>query len=179
MADRITVARPYARAAFKQAVGSALLDQWSTVLDRAAATVSDARVAALLGSPKTTPAKLATFIIDIAGTQGIDDHGKNFLRTLADNRRLGYLPEIARLFQGFKDEAEGTVDVTVTSAAAMGKTEREQISAALAKRFGRKVRVHSEVDPSLIGGAVVRAGDLVIDGSIKSRLERLSFELTA
>jgi F-type H+-transporting ATPase subunit delta len=179
MADRITVARPYAKAAFKQATASNALATWSTLIDRGAAVVSDARVAGLIGSPKTTPAKLAEFFIDIAGKDGSDDPGKNFVRTLANNRRLGYLPEIARLFQAFKDEAEGTVDVTVTSAAAMGDAQREQISVALAKRFGRKVRIHSEVDPALIGGAVVRAGDLVIDGSIKSRLERLSFELTA
>ena len=178
MADRSTVARPYAKAAFRQAVADSQLDRWSTLLDRAAACVGDERVAALLGDPRITPAQLAGVVTAVAGAN-LNDQQRNFLRVLADNRRLRILPDIARLFQALKDDAEGTVDVTVTSATSMQDSERDQIAAALARRFGRKVRVHTEVDPKLIGGAVVRAGDLVIDGSIKSRLERMAFELTA
>ncbi|MEO6078920.1 MAG: F0F1 ATP synthase subunit delta [Steroidobacteraceae bacterium] len=178
MADRSTIARPYAKAAFRQAQADSQLDGWSTLLDRAAAGVTDTRVALLLGNPRVTPTQLAELVTAVAG-DNLSDQQKNFLRMLADNRRLRILPDIARLFQAMKDDAEGTVDVTVTSAAAMQDAEREQIAAALAKRFGRKVRVHTEVDPSLIGGAVLRAGDMVIDGSIKSRLERMAFELTA
>jgi F-type H+-transporting ATPase subunit delta len=178
MADRSTIARPYAKAAFRQAQGSSQLDRWSTLLDRAAAAVSDARVASLIGNPRVTPAQVAELVTSVAG-ENLNEQESNFLRVLADNRRLRILPDIARLFQAMKDDAEGTVDVTVTSAAVMQDSEREQIAAALAKRFGRKVRVHTSVDPALIGGAVVRAGDLVIDGSIKSRLERMAFELTA
>ncbi len=179
MADRSTIARPYAKAAFRQASANSQLDSWSSLLDRGAACVADERVAALIGNPRITPTELAGLVTAVAGGEGVDDKGRNFLRLLADNRRLGFLPEIARLFQALKDEAEGTVDVTVTSATAMQDVEREQIAAALTRRFGRKVRVHTEVDPALIGGAVLRAGDLVIDGSIKSRLERMAFELTA
>jgi F-type H+-transporting ATPase subunit delta len=178
MADRSTIARPYAKAAFRQAQASSQLDRWSTLLDRAAAAVADKRVAALIGNPRVTPAQLADLVMAVAG-ETLSDEERNFVRVLADNRRLRILPDIARLFQAMKDEAEGTVDVTVTSAAAMPDAGREQIAAALARRFGRKVRIHTEVDPSLIGGAVLRAGDLVIDGSIKSRLERMAFELTA
>ncbi|MEO8315088.1 MAG: F0F1 ATP synthase subunit delta [Pseudomonadota bacterium] len=178
MADRSTVARPYAKAAFRQAQADSQLDRWSTLLDRAAAGVADKRVAALIGNPRVTQAQLTELVTAVAG-EGVDDKSRNFLRLLADNRRLGFLPEIARLFQVLKDEAEGTVDVTVTSASAMNDGERENIAAALGRRFGRKVRVHTAVDPALIGGAVLRAGDLVIDGSIKSRLERMAFELTA
>lgn len=178
MADKVTIARPYAKAAFRQAQASSQLDRWSTLLDRAAAGVSDARVASLIGDPRVTPAQLADLVISVAN-ENAGDEEKNFLRLLADNRRLGFLPDVARLFQAMKDDAEGTVDVTVTSATTMQDSEREQIAAALAKRFGRKVRVHTEVDAGLIGGAVVRAGDLVIDGSIRSRLERMAFELTA
>jgi F-type H+-transporting ATPase subunit delta len=179
MADRSTIARPYAKAAFRQARADAQLDRWSTLLERAGACVADARVAALIGNPRSTPAELAGLVTNVAGVQDVDQMGRNFLRLLADNRRLGFLPEIARLFQVLKDEVEGTVDVTVTSATVMPEAQREQIAAALARRFGRKVRIHPEVDATLIGGAVVRAGDLVIDGSIKSRLERMAFELTA
>jgi F-type H+-transporting ATPase subunit delta len=178
MADRSTIARPYAKAAFRQAQAASQLDRWSTLLDRAAAAVADKRVAALIGNPRVTPAQLADLVMAVAGAD-LNDHERNFVRVLADNRRLRILPDIARLFQAMKDDAEGTVDVTVTSAAAMPEAGREQIAAALARRFGRKVRIHTEVDPTLIGGAVVRAGDLVIDGSIKSRLERMAFELTA
>jgi F-type H+-transporting ATPase subunit delta len=98
---------------------------------------------------------------------------------LADNRRLGYLPEIARLFAAYKDEAEGVIDVTVTAATEVAPAERAALTASLEKRFGRRVRLQTAVDATLLGGAVVRAGDLVIDGSIKSRLERMAYELTA
>jgi len=178
MADRSTIARPYAKAAFREAQSGSQLERWSTVIDRAAAAVADARVAALLGDPRATPVQLAELVTSVAG-DGLSDQQRNFLRVLADNRRLRILPDIARLFQAMKDDAEGTVDVTVTSAAPMQDAEREQIATALGRRFGRRVRVHTEVDPALIGGAVVRAGDLVIDGSIRSRLERMAFELTA
>ena len=178
MADRSTIARPYAKAAFREAQSGSQLERWSTVIDRAAAAVADARVAALLGDPRVTPVQLAELVTSVAGDD-LSDQQRNFLRVLADNRRLRILPDIARLFQAMKDDAEGTVDVTVTSAAPMQDAEREQIATALGRRFGRRVRVHTEVDPALIGGAVVRAGDLVIDGSIRSRLERMAFELTA
>jgi F-type H+-transporting ATPase subunit delta len=182
MADRITVARPYARAAFRDAQAAGQLDRWSALLNAAAQTVADERVAPLVGSPATTPPQLAKLVLDVAGAKNaalLDEHASNFVRTLADNRRLGYLPEIAELFDRFKDEAEGTVDVTVTSAAALSQEESGRLVAALTRRFGRQVRVHAQVDPALIGGAVIRAGDLVIDGSLKSKLERMAYELTA
>jgi len=180
MADKATIARPYAKAAFREASAAGKLGQWATLLERAAAVAADARVAVLFGSPKVTPAQLGQLFIEVAGADGqsgIDAGGRNFLQMLADNRRLGFLPEIARLFGQLKDEAEGLVDVQVTTATPVGEGEQQQIAAALEKRFGRKVRVHTDVDATLIGGAVVRAGDLVIDGSIKSRLERLAYAL--
>jgi F-type H+-transporting ATPase subunit delta len=115
---------------------------------------------------------------DIAAVP-LGEHGANFVRTLADNHRLGYLPEIAELFDELKDDAEGVADVTVTSAAALDEAQRSKISAALERRLRRKVRLHCQTDPSLIGGAVLRAGDLVIDGSLRARLERIAYELTA
>src|SRR5262245_18534067 len=152
MADRSTIARPYAKAAFRQASAANALDRWSTLLDRAAAAVADARVGALIGDPRVTPAQVAELVTGVAG-DNVDEQGRNFLRLLADNRRLGFLPDVARLFGQMKDEAEGTVDVTVTSASAMRDSEGDQIAASLTRRFGRKVRVHTEVDASLIGGA--------------------------
>jgi F-type H+-transporting ATPase subunit delta len=178
MADRLTIARPYARAAFAQAQAAGRLAPWSEVLRVAAATVRDSRVKSLIGSPKVSGEQLVDLIAGVASV-GLDDDGRRFLALLAENKRLPFLPEIAELFDRLKDDAEGVVDVQVISAAPMADGEQQQLVAALAKRFGRQVRVHASVDASLIGGAIVRAGDLTIDGSLKSRLERLAYELTA
>jgi F-type H+-transporting ATPase subunit delta len=178
MADRLTIARPYARAAFEEARKNGGLAPWSEALQAAAIVVKDPRVARLLGNPRVTPAELAQLVDEIAA-RSLGEHGANFVRTLADNHRLGYLPEISQLFGTLKDDAEGVTDVTVTSAAPLNETERGRIGAALERRLRRKVRLHFQIDPELIGGAVLRAGDLVIDGSLRTRLERIAYELTA
>lgn len=178
MADRLTVARPYARAAFAQAQAAGRLARWSELLQNAAATVRDSRVKGLIGSPKVSASQLVDLVAGVAGA-GLDADGRRFLDLLAENKRLAFLPEIAELFDRLKDDAEGVVDVQVISAAPMADGEQQKLAAALAKRFARQVRVHASVDASLIGGAIVRAGDLTIDGSLKSRLERLAYELTA
>ncbi len=178
MTDKITVARPYARAAFEEARAHKVLGPWSDSLQRAAAVVKDPRVQNLLGNPAVTNAELAQFVIDLAGPQ-LDEQGRNFVQTLAENRRLAYLPEISTLFDELKDEAEGVVDVTVTSAAPLENAQRDALSAALQRRLKRQVRLHCETDPSLLGGAVLRAGDLVIDGSVRARLDRIAYELAA
>jgi len=178
MADRLTIARPYARAAFEEARAQGQLAAWSQSLRTAVMVVQDPRVATLLGNPLVTPPELAQLITGIAGAK-LGEHGANFVSTLADNRRLAYLPEIATLFEEFKDTAEGIADVTVTSAASLDSARQQKLSAALERRLKRKVRLHCAVDPALIGGAVVRAGDLVIDGSLRTRLERIAYELTA
>jgi len=178
MADRLTIARPYARAAFEEARKNGGLAPWSEALQAAAIVVKDPRVASLLDNPRVTPAELAQLVDEIAAS-ALGEHGANFVRTLADNHRLGYLPEIAQLFGTLKDDAEGVTDVTVTSAASLNETQRGRIGAALERRLRRKVRMHFQIDPELIGGAVLRAGDLVIDGSLRTRLERIAYELTA
>jgi F-type H+-transporting ATPase subunit delta len=178
MADKLTIARPYARAAFQEARGEDRLARWSDSLKVAAQVVKDPRVENLLGNPQVTPEQLAQFLIDIAGP-ALGEHGANFVRTLAENRRLAYLPEISEQFEALKDEAQGVADVTVTSAAALDAAQEQKLCAALEKRLKRKVRLHTQVDPAIIGGAIVRAGDLVIDGSIATRLERIAYELTA
>jgi F-type H+-transporting ATPase subunit delta len=178
MADRITIARPYARAAFEEARARQRLAPWSASLRIAAEVVRDARVEALMGNPHVTPEELADLVIAIAGAQ-LGNEGENFVRTLAANRRLGYLPEIATLFDTLKDAAEGVADVTVTSAAALDEGQQRKIAGALEQRLQRKVRLHCAVDPQLIGGAILTAGDLVIDGSLSSKLARIAYELTA
>jgi F-type H+-transporting ATPase subunit delta len=178
MADKITIARPYAKAAFQEAKSAKRLGPWSESLRTAAATVKDPRVQSLLGNPTVSSADLAKLVIDLAGRQ-LDEHGRNFVQTLAENRRLAYLPEISTLFDELKDEAEGVIDVTVTSAAPLQDGQREALSAALQRRLKRQTRLHCRTDPSLIGGAVLQAGDLVIDGSVRTRLNRIAYELTA
>ena len=178
MADRLTIARPYARAAFEEARQNGGLAPWSQALQAAALVVKDPRVAMLLDDPRVTPEQLARLVDDIAAAP-LGEQGANFVRTLAHNHRLGYLPEIAELFGTFKDDAEGVADVSVTSAAALDAAQRARIAAALERRLRRKVRLHCQIDPALIGGAILRSGDLVIDGSLRTRLDRIAYELTA
>lgn len=176
MAEKITIARPYAKAAFEYASEQKALGRWSQMLAIASAVVADARVAKLLTSPRVTPEQLVGLIADIAGSS-LDDRGRNFLDTLAQNRRLGLLPEIAAIYEVLRAEVENIADVQVTSAVALDDAQRARLTTALKKRLKREVRLHCEVDASLIGGAIVRSGDLVIDGSLKARLERLANDI--
>ncbi len=178
MTDKTTVARPYAKAAFEQASADKRLAEWSDALRAGAAVVKDERVENLLGNPQVAPAQLAGLVFDVAGSK-LNGDGRNFFDMLAENRRLAYLPEIATLFDELKDEAEGVVDVTVTSAAPLDSAQQKTLSSALERKLKRSVRLHCQTDPKLIGGAVVRAGDLVIDGSVLARLNRIAYELTA
>lgn len=178
MADRNTIARPYAKALFEIALGQKRLAAWSEVLARAAAIVRDARVRYLLTSPHVTPEQLADLVIDVVGDQ-LDDEGRHFIRVLAQGRRLGFLPEMAMIYERLKAEEENTVDVTVTSAVALDAPLQKKFAAALKARLQRDVRLQCETDASLLGGAILRADDLVIDGSLRGRLERLGVELNA
>ncbi|MCW5568284.1 MAG: F0F1 ATP synthase subunit delta [Steroidobacteraceae bacterium] len=177
MAESATVARPYARAAFEFAQGAKALARWGDLLETAAMVVRDARVTALLGNPKVTTLALADFVLDIAGEKA-DEHGRNFVRLLAQNQRLALLPEIAAQYALLRAAAENTVDVEVVSAIALSEAETEKFARALTRRLNRIVRLHPSVDPSLLGGAVVRAGDFVLDGSLKGKLERLGQSMT-
>jgi len=177
MAEKVTIARPYAKAAFDYARQHNTFAQWSEVLSTASAVVGHERVATLLNSPRVTPAQLVDLIADIAGN-ALDVHGKNFLSTLAENRRLGLLPEIAATYELLRAEIENVADVQVTSAIELSDAQKQRLIDALKKRLHSDVRLHVSVDASLIGGAIVRSGDLVIDGSLKARLERLASDIT-
>jgi len=178
MADKTTIARPYAKAAFAEARADSMLGAWSAALHTAAAVVGDPRVHSLLGDPHVSSTQLSQLVMDLAGA-GLGEHGRNFVQTLAESRRLDCLPEISALFDAYKDDAEGIADVTVTSATPLDERQQQTLSAALARRLKREVRLHCQIDPQLIGGAVVRSGDLVIDGSVRGRLERIANELVA
>lgn len=178
MADKSTIARPYAKAAFEEARDRGRLGPWSQALRTAAVVVSDSRVAELLGNPRVTAEELADLVAGLSGAE-LDQEGRNFVSALADNHRLALLPEISARFDELKSEAEGVIDVTVTSAAPLDEAQRGALSAALERRLKRSVRLQCQTDPALIGGAVLRAGDLVIDGSLRANLERIAYALTA
>jgi F-type H+-transporting ATPase subunit delta len=177
MADRATIARPYARAAFAHAHAGKELPAWSKLLGMAAATAADPRVARLIGNPHVTGLQLVELLTGIAGGAA-GKQGHNFLHALAENRRLALLPEIATQFETLRAEIENVVDVEVIAAREIAAPQQKRLAEALKRRLGREVRMHTRIDESLIGGAIVRAGDLVIDGSLKGRLARLGSALT-
>ena len=178
MTDKTTIARPYARAAFAAAQARGFLPVWSDALHTAATVVRDTGVESLIGNPRVTSKQLADLIIGVGGGK-LGAEWDELVLALAQNGRLAVLPEIATLFDALKDEADGVVDVTVTAATTLDAKQQDALTTALTRRLKRKVRLHNEVDPTLIGGAVIRAGDLVIDGSLRTRLERMAFELSA
>ena len=172
MAEKVTVARPYARAAFELAREHGDFVRWSTLLAAAAAVVQDSRVARLLSSPRVQTSELIDLIAAACG-DALGASGRHFLSTLAQNRRLGVLPEVAAHFEELRAEVENVADAHVTSAVELNAAQRERLGTAVQRRLKREVRLHCAVDATLIGGAIVRAGDFVIDGSLRGRLERL------
>jgi F-type H+-transporting ATPase subunit delta len=182
MADNNTIARPYARAAFELANEKSTLAEWSEALTAAQEVLADGQAVTFLSHPALTDEQKLSFLTDLfkkAGGKasvlaGGSKEGNNFLKLLLEYGRVSVLPEIAEHFEVLKADIENTVDVTVTSAAPMSAALQKKVAAALNERLGRKVRLETEIDESLIGGAVIRAGDVVIDGSLRSRLEGLS-----
>jgi len=175
MAELATTARPYARAAFDS--GGADAAAWSTFLGRAAAVVQDPQVRALIGNPRVPAGELVELLVQLSvdPARGAAAAGeRNFLRLLADNRRLKLLPEIAAQFEALRAEAQRIANVDVISALALTDEQSRQLQQALERRLGRSVRLHAQIDQSLLGGAIVRCGDFVVDGSLRGRIDRLS-----
>ena len=177
MAERATIARPYAKAAFEYAREANAFAAWSMGLSHAARIVSDPSVAPLTKSPQWPAAKLVSLITDVAGAE-LNAGMQNFVRVLAENHRLLLLPEIAAHYAELRAAVENTLDVEVISAVTLNDAQADKLKQALSTRLKRTVRMQNSVDSTLLGGAVVRAGDLVIDGSLKGRLERLATDLT-
>ncbi|KGQ18155.1 ATP synthase delta chain [Lysobacter dokdonensis DS-58] len=177
MSQALTLARPYARAAFSLARDAGALAGWSDALGFAAHVSADPRVSALLGNPALTSADAVALLTPPQANVDSETFAR-FLGLLADNRRLGALPEIAGLFDELRFEAERVVKARVTSATPLPAAELDTIKAALKKRFGREVEVETAVDEALIGGAVIDAGDVVIDGSLRGKLGRLQAALS-
>ncbi len=173
MSQSLTLARPYARAAFSLARDGGDFASWSQALDFAARIAADPQVAGLLGDPRLSDADAVVLLSPDGADAQFGTQFGNFLALLADNRRLPQLPEIAGLYGELRAEAEHVVKARVTSASALPDAELGTIQAALKQRFGRDVEIETAIDESLIGGAIIDAGDVVIDGSLRGKLSRL------
>ena len=184
MADNNTIARPYAQAIFELANESGELAVWSEALDAAAQLLADGRVVAYLGNPELSKEQCLEFLTGLFAKAGAgplagkDRKGTNFLKLLLEYGRVAVLPEISAHFEALKAEIENIVEVTVTSATPISNEQQDTISTALRERLGREVTIEMKIDENLIGGAVIRAGDVVIDGSLRARLEGLATALT-
>jgi F-type H+-transporting ATPase subunit delta len=180
MADNNTVARPYAQAVFELANGAGDLGPWSDSLAIAGQLLADKALVEYLGNPEFNNDQRLEFLTglfrkaDAKLLAGGDDKGTNFLKLLLENRRIAVLPEIGGHFEALKAKVENSVDAVVTSATELSKKQVGEIADALKTRFGCDVKVETEIDENLIGGAVIRAGDVVIDGSLRARLEGLA-----
>jgi F-type H+-transporting ATPase subunit delta len=171
MSETLTLARPYARAAFESARAGNALAAWSDKLAFAALVIGDARVRAISGNPRLRSTDLVALLVPQG--EAADSPFASFLGLLVDNRRVSLLIDIAALFEELKRESEHVLQVTLRSANEIPATQAEAIKVALKKRFGREIDMQQRIDPSVIGGAVIDAGDVVIDGSVRGRLARL------
>lgn len=188
MADHGIVARPYAQAVFELARADGQLGAWSQFLQLATVLVTDPAVGRRLDTPGANLAELAGAIADICREKlgnpaplaaGAASEGANFLKLLVENRRLGALPDIVRHFEALRAEAENSLEVTLTTASAVSDEQRGRLSDALKQRFGRDIRLTVELDPGLIGGARLKVGDRVIDGTVRTGLDKLATALRA
>ncbi len=176
MAEKRTVARPYAQAAFALAQEQEELQLWSAMITLMGSAASDPQLASMLGNPEQEPTRLVDLLKAICGDV-MPPAGENMLKLMAENGRLALLPEIAELFEEARAEFEKSLHVRVVSATDMSDAQQQQVIDALAKRLGKEVTLGYEVDESLIGGAIIYAGDMVIDGSVTNRLEKLTNSL--
>lgn len=176
MAESITVARPYALAAFDEAQKAGELAAWSDMLERLADAVSNAEIQGLISNPRVPKEQIESLVLALIGEKQKPTR-VNFLRLLLENHRLILLPEITKIFQALRAEAEKTVDVVVTSAFDLTDSQKQKIATALKARMKREIRLNCETDPALLGGVVIRAGDRVIDGSARTRLSELASAL--
>lgn len=176
MAEKSTVARPYAQAVFELANSQGKLAEWSQMLAAVAQVVGHEKVNELISDTNVQKEVAADLVIDIAG-ETLSAEGKNFVRVLSDNRRLALLPAILDQYEMLRAEVENTVEAEMLTAKDVPADVQKAIVGALEKRLGRKVTLSVRIDEGILGGAVVRAGDLVIDGSAAGRLQGLTNSL--
>lgn len=173
MAELTTLARPYAKAAFESADAAGELQKWSDMLSLAAAVAQQDGMIKALSSPTLTAAQKAQAFVDVCGEE-LSDTAKNLIKTLAGYQRLSLLPAIQELFELHKAQREKSVDVDVTTAFELTGELQEKLAKALSAKLDREVNLSTTVDAAILGGALVRAGDTVIDGSVRGRLAKLA-----
>ena len=173
MAEAITVARPYAQAAFDEARELGDLKGWSDILQSVAQAVINPEIRAIITSPRTVKSQLVELMLALCGDK-VSEAQRNFIKLLIEGQRLTLLPEIVMLFEVMRAEAEKNVDVVVTSAFDLSEAQKQKITVALKKRMGREIRLSCETDRKLLGGIIIRAGDKVIDGSARTHLSELA-----
>jgi len=174
MSTVITLARPYAKAAFEVAKGRAELGPWSEALAYAASVAADQQVLTLIGDPTVDNTALADLFSPTDAPQGFE----HLVSILVQNDRLPALPEIATLFVELKDQAESALHVTVRSATALDEAYQKRLKEALGKRYGKTIEMRCVLDEHMVGGALIEAGDEVIDGSLRGKLSRMTQALT-
>ena len=173
MSELSTLARPYAEAVFKRAKETESSQEWSDTLVFLSAILQDESLAAIVNNPRVEQDKLTQLLQNICQDQ-MTGEATNFLKLLIEDGRLSLAPQIAELFENYKAEDEGYVDVDVITAFALTKAEEKSFATSLKKKLNKKVNISSSVDKSLIGGFLVKAGDTVIDGSISGQLQQLA-----
>jgi len=173
MSEAITTARPYAQAAFDEAQKLNDLKGWSDMLLAGAAAVANAEVAMVIASPRATGKQIEDLMRALCGVKP-GSQQDNFIRVLAENGRLGILTEIAALYEALRAEAEKALEVTVSSAFELNDAQKQKITAGLTQRMNRKITLNCVTDKQLLGGVVIRAGDKVIDGSVRARLGEMA-----
>ena len=186
MADNNTVARPYAEAVFEVARENDALDELSASLHAAGELLADGQVTSFLGQPSLNDDQRLEFLQGLFAEAvgegsvfaGGSRHGTNFLKLLLENGRVVALPEISAQFEALKAKVENSIDAVITAAAPLSDAQEKAIASSLSEKLGREVRISTQIDENLIGGAVIRAGDVVIDGSLRARLEGLANALT-
>ena len=178
MAELTTIARPYAEAAFALARDGNALPVWSQMLRLASAVVADPRVAAALDNPALDSGAKESLLLSICGDK-LNAEGRSFVRVLIEGERIGVLPQIQVMFESLKDAADGTAKATIETAFPFEGNELAELTAALEKRFGKKIEATVAVRPELIGGARVTVGDTVIDASVQEQLRTMAAQLRA
>ena len=178
MAELTTLARPYAKAAFEFARAQQDLAGWQGALNQAALVADNDAVESMLSSPSLTSAQKGQKFCELCG-DALNDKQQNFVKVLAENNRLDLLPQVAELFELYKANQEKTVDVEVQTAFEISSDLEQKLAATLKAKLEREVALTTTVDKSLIGGALIRAGDTVIDGSARGRLAKLSEAMNA
>jgi len=172
MAESITLARPYAKAAFELARDAKQLSGWSEQLVYTSALAGDQDMVKILNHPTLTSEQKAQILIDVCDGK-LNDGVQNFVKVLAENHRLVLLPEIAELFEQFKSQQEATVDVTVETAFELNSEQEEKLAQSLKSKLSCNINLQTQVNKSLMGGVLIRAGDMVIDASVRGRLAKL------